>query len=225
MKFPPLWLNRHKTDGYLPASNYYRSRMASTLTILEPSNDQLPRIFLSANQAVNARAKYVEGVFENTYEDGIVVSRPSGGPRKKEDYETISVQLLECLMGKPMIFVFGSNEAGIHGAGAARYALDNHGAILGKGHGHYGQSYALPTKSAGLRVLALNEIHMYVDTFIAYAKDHPEWAFKVTQIGCGLSRLSAKDVAPLFANAPDNCYFDTAWKDWLKPETKFWGTF
>ena len=225
MKFPPLWLNRHKTDGYLPASNYYSNRMASNLTSLLPSNSQLPRIFLTKHGAINARAKYVEGTHSFNYEDGMYVSTPDRGARKKEDYETVSVQLVECIMSKPMIFVFGSNEAGIHGAGAARDALDHYGAILGKGHGHYGQSYALPTKSAGLRVLNLNEIRMYVDTFIAYAKDHPEWAFKVTALGTGLSRLQHKDIAPLFANAPDNCYFDNVWQQWLKPETKFWGSY
>lgn len=45
-----------------------------------------------------------------------------------------------------MIFVFGSNLSGIHGAGAAHFAMQKMGAIYGQGQGLQGQSYALPTK-------------------------------------------------------------------------------
>ena len=45
------------------------------------------------------------------------------------------------------IFVFGSNPKGSHGAGAAKTAIDNFGAIKGKGRGLMGQSYGLVTKN------------------------------------------------------------------------------
>lgn len=44
------------------------------------------------------------------------------------------------------IFVFGSNLAGVHGAGSARAALEKHGAEYGVGVGLCGNSYAIPTK-------------------------------------------------------------------------------
>ena len=44
------------------------------------------------------------------------------------------------------IFVFGSNESGIHGAGAARFAYDNFGAFYEQGFGLMGQSFGIPTK-------------------------------------------------------------------------------
>lgn len=43
------------------------------------------------------------------------------------------------------IFVFGSNEEGYHGAGAAKQAL-KFGAIMGKGFGFGGNTFAIPTK-------------------------------------------------------------------------------
>ena len=43
------------------------------------------------------------------------------------------------------IFVFGSNEHGLHYGGAARYALDHFGAIMGQGVGPQGKSYAIPS--------------------------------------------------------------------------------
>jgi hypothetical protein len=44
------------------------------------------------------------------------------------------------------IFVFGSNKAGVHGAGAARAAHDYYFAEWGCGWGYTGQSFAIPTK-------------------------------------------------------------------------------
>lgn len=44
------------------------------------------------------------------------------------------------------IFVFGSNPKGIHGAGAAKVAMEQFGAKFGVGEGLTGNSYALPTK-------------------------------------------------------------------------------
>ena len=43
------------------------------------------------------------------------------------------------------IFVFGSNLAGMHGGGAARFAYKRFGAVWGQGVGLQGQSYAIPT--------------------------------------------------------------------------------
>ena len=47
---------------------------------------------------------------------------------------------------KNTIFVFGSNPKGIHGAGAAKVAEQQFGAMRGLGEGLINQSYALPTK-------------------------------------------------------------------------------
>ena len=43
------------------------------------------------------------------------------------------------------VFVFGSNLAGFHGGGAVRIAYKNFGAEWGRGVGHFGQTYAIPT--------------------------------------------------------------------------------
>lgn len=44
------------------------------------------------------------------------------------------------------IFVFGSNPEGRHGAGAAKIAREQFGAIYGQGEGLQGNAYAIPTK-------------------------------------------------------------------------------
>ena len=43
------------------------------------------------------------------------------------------------------IFVFGSNLAGAHGGGAARFAYERFGAVWSEGVGLHGQTYAIPT--------------------------------------------------------------------------------
>ncbi len=101
------------------------------------------------------------------------------------------------------VFVFGSNLAGRHGAGAAKQAM-KWGAIYGKGAGRAGQTYALPTKDEKIRTLPLREIKKHVFDFLMHAAANPETKFMVTAIGCGLAGCSPKDIAPMFRAAPQN---------------------
>ena len=75
------------------------------------------------------------------------------------------------------IFVFGSNLEGAHGGGAAYLAWKKWGAIK-----------------------------PYVDEFIRFAKEHSQYTFLVTEIGCGIAGFAPKEIAPLFkeaANVPN----------------------
>lgn len=96
------------------------------------------------------------------------------------------------------IFVFGSNLAGMHGGGAARIARLYFGAVMGKGVGLQGQSYAIPTMQGGVET-----IRPYVELFIIFAHQHPELHFLVTPIGCGIAGFEAEDIAPLFESAKE----------------------
>ena len=96
------------------------------------------------------------------------------------------------------IFVFGSNLAGMHGGGAARIARLHFGAVMGKGVGLQGQSYAIPTMQGGVET-----IRPYVEEFIIFAHQHPELHFLVTPIGCGIAGFEAEDIAPLFKKAKE----------------------
>ncbi len=113
------------------------------------------------------------------------------------------------------IFVFGSNERGVHGAGAAAFAVEHHGAILGKGCGLHGDSYAIPTKDLYIETLPLNRIAPYVKEFLAFAADNPELEFNVTRIGCGLAGYRDSVIAPLFIGAPSNCFLPVEWIPWF----------
>lgn len=103
------------------------------------------------------------------------------------------------------IFVFGSNLAGAHGGGSARAAVEHHGAVLGNPIGMQGNSYAIPTLDADYRKLALYDIAAHVGDFIEYAKLNPELSFNIVAIGTGIAGFLAKDIAPMFRDAPLNC--------------------
>lgn len=103
------------------------------------------------------------------------------------------------------IFVFGSNLAGIHGAGSAKAAVEKYGAVYGHGVGLHGDSYAIPTKDHRIQTLPLQMVGNYVNQFIDFARQHPEMRFFVVAIGCGLAGFVPDQIGPMFADAPDNC--------------------
>jgi hypothetical protein len=111
---------------------------------------------------------------------------PINNPGTRVTPETIT------RLGACEVFVFGSNEQGLHYGGAAKAALEHFGAIMGQGNGLQGKSYAIPSMS-GLAVMG-----EYVKEFCEFAKAHPEMRFLVTPIGCGIAGYSVSEVAPLF---------------------------
>lgn len=96
------------------------------------------------------------------------------------------------------IMVFGSNQNGHHAGGAAKLALENFGAIWGKGIGMQGQSYAIDTMESLLRT----KIGVY--GFLIYAKSRTDLEFLVTEVGCGIAGYTVAEIAPFFADCPDN---------------------
>ncbi len=105
------------------------------------------------------------------------------------------------------VFVFGSNRAGIHGAGAAEYALRHFGAVLGVGEGLMGQSYALPTKQGNVyQTCSLDEIFEAILRLKNTASENKHLIFYLTRIGQGYAKLNEADILPLIEKAelPDN---------------------
>jgi hypothetical protein len=119
------------------------------------------------------------------------------------------------------IFVFGSNLIGVHGAGAAKKAME-FGAELGNPIGRQGNTYAIPTKDAFIKKsLSVKEIGYYVDNLINYAELNPELTFLVTEIGCGLAGYDPTDIAVLFSKAISvkNIHLPKRFWDCLKNHT------
>lgn len=117
-------------------------------------------------------------------------------------------------MNKRRIFVFGSNLAGAHGGGAAKFAIDRYGAIWGRGRGLQGNSYAIPTMGRDYTTLPVGDIKCYIAEFLRFAEHHmDDMEFDITPVGCGIAGLSRDLVRPMFASMTPNCHFTTSWDD------------
>lgn len=122
--------------------------------------------------------------------------------------------------GKDIVFVFGSNPEGIHGAGSARVALQKFGAKYGKGDGLVGNSYALITTE--LRKdkprITLEQITENVRRLYEVARKMPEKRFMVAYRNqpnektlCG---YTGEQMIKCFLSAeemPDNIWFSEEW--------------
>ena len=124
------------------------------------------------------------------------------------------------------IFVFGSNPEGRHGAGSAKVAREQFGAIYGQGEGLQGSAYALPTKdlrvveNRGYRSISAEQITENIKRMYQCAEEHPDKKFKVAYRNqpnerslCG---YSGRELMEMFkkacdGNYPDNIYFSEEW--------------
>jgi len=96
------------------------------------------------------------------------------------------------------VFVFGSNMAGSHGGGAARYAKDHFGAEDGVGEGITGQCYAFPTLNTDYSKREIHELIYSKAKLYHVALEHPEKTFLVTKVGCGIAGFSLEAMQEVF---------------------------
>jgi hypothetical protein len=114
------------------------------------------------------------------------------------------------------VFVFGSNLAGRHGLGAAKFAREYLGVPGGTANavgwlGRNRSSYGIATKDAFLGVLGLEDIAVQVTVFLRIAEAASDREFFLTRVGCGLAGYADEDIAPLFNPLPPNCSITTRW--------------
>lgn len=145
---------------------------------------------------------------------------------------------------KYQIFVFGSNPKGIHGAGAAKEAV-NFGAKYGIGRGLVGQTYALVTKNldgcegfiekstgityekGGYRSLSKEQIKKNIAELYEVARENPNLDFLIgyTYDYCqngklkkGLNGYDSQEMLEMFVedlDIPNNIVFHESYKNKL----------
>ena len=96
------------------------------------------------------------------------------------------------------VFVFGSNKNGNHAAGAALFAVEKFGAVMGQAEGLQGQSYAFPTLNENMEKVSMDEIKSSVLKLYDAAKSNPEKTFYVTKVGCGIAGFSVAEMKDVF---------------------------
>lgn len=107
------------------------------------------------------------------------------------------------------IFVYGSNQFAIHGAGSAKSAVDNFGAIYKDvPMGLCGQSYGVITKSFNNIPLPILFVTKQIDVLYDFAELRPDLTFYVTKIGTALAGFSLEQISHIFKarqhRKPDN---------------------
>lgn len=117
----------------------------------------------------------------------------------KEKYIGFTPDYIDTLQPN-QIFVFGSNALGYHTGGASGTARKKFGAIWGQPEGLQGQSYAIPV-DYGRNVRKDTEVKSAVERFITFAKEHSEFFFLVTRVGCGIAGYQDKEMALFFKEA------------------------
>ena len=100
-------------------------------------------------------------------------------------------------LGRNEVFVFGSNDQGLHNGGAALKAVQRFGAQMGVAEGPQGRSYAIPTVGSSI---GPEEIRAAFRRLVDYAKQHPGLTFLVTALGCGHGGYTPETMAPLLVD-------------------------
>jgi hypothetical protein len=128
--------------------------------------------------------------------------------------------------GENIIFVFGSNPEGRHGAGSAKVAHDVFGAQYGVGEGLTGNSYALPTKDLrikenyGYRSISPEDITNSIRKLYETARSMPHKLFCIAYRNKPnektLNGYSGLEMIEMFLDAspiPENVVFSKEWID------------
>lgn len=116
-----------------------------------------------------------------------------------------------------MVFVFGSNRQGRHGAGAALHAKKVYGAINGQPNGRQGNAYGIITKELrfGEPRVSIDEVEQGVIEFLTHAQENNDERFLMTRIGCGLAGFDEDKIIDIFIRhspmIPDNVFFPHEW--------------
>ena len=125
-----------------------------------------------------------------------------------------------------IIFVFGSNPEGRHGAGSAKVAHDIFGAQYGVGEGLTGSSYALPTKDLrvtknyGYRSISPEDITKSICKLYETARSMPEKRFMIAYRNLPnvqtLNGYTGWEMMQMFKSAapiPQNIVFSKEWNE------------
>ncbi len=122
-----------------------------------------------------------------------------------------------------VVFVFGSNPEGRHGAGAAKIAKLYFGAVYGQGEGLQGRSYAIPTKDLrvkqnnGFKSIPSGEITKSIRRMYSVARQHPEKKFMIAYRNTytrSLNGYTGIEMIRMFIDAgpiPENIWFSMEW--------------
>ena len=172
---------------------------------------------------IDVGGRTIEDVYQSVIKKGRKGQAP---PKDSKLYRTsVSSYTGDITPDANTIFVFGSNPEGRHGAGAAKIARKQFGAIYGQGEGLQGSAYALPTKdlrvteNRGLRSISESQIIENIKKLYETARQNPDKQFKVAYRNtdrASLNGYTGLEMIDMFLKAgsiPTNIVFSKEWVD------------
>lgn len=176
--------------------------------------------------------KAIQEVFKNTFpsiEPEEIRTSQTFNTNEVKNASSIKFYSGKITPEKNVIFVFGSNPEGRHGAGAAKVAIEQFGAIYGQGEGLQGNSYALPTKDLrvkennSLKSIPEEEIISNIKKLYETARKNPNKTFKIAYTNSAdektLNGYTGREMSQMFLKAgpiPSNIEFSENWKSLLQ---------
>ncbi len=157
---------------------------------------------IGTRQINEAGKQAIADLYDNLINNLKAAQKVNAQPAERKTYSGTITSLQP-----DQIFVFGSNPEGRHGAGAAKYAKDNFGAIYGQGEGLQGQSYALPTKdlrvkeNKSLRSISSSDITNSIKKLYALASRSNKEFLVSDYSGKNLNGYTGQEMADMFVNA------------------------
>lgn len=154
------------------------------------------------------------------YREALARELPGSTPRPLTEEGRQTAQIYRAILNlcegsdalRPVL-VFGSNQAGRHGKGAAAYAKQHYDAVYGTGEGLQGSAYGIPTKDRALGMLGLDEVKAAAERFVAHAAANRQRSYLLTRVGCGLAGYQDEQIAPLFEGCTPNVHLPGRWME------------
>lgn len=210
-----------------------RAAMADSLT-----EDDSKKPVKHHGSEVRKSSSLVESILANAAKN--VLEQEKKETEKKKAKETVNEQSngVSFYTGyikpeKNVIFVFGSNPEGRHGAGAAKIAREQFGAVYGQGEGLQGNAYALPTKDLrikennSLRSISREDIIKNIKRLYDVARQNSDKVFKIAYTNGAtqktLNGYTGREMFDMFMDAgtvPENIQFSAAWQPMYEERIK-----
>lgn len=223
-----LTVGKNKIE--IPISGTKTVKKSNDIVEVSTAGDNFSKQFSAFN------AKFKEGTVilgvdvsgksvEEVYQKVVKKSKKNSAPNK-DSVVNVNFYSGKIKPEKNTIFVFGSNPEGIHGAGAAKIAVEQFGAIYGQGEGLQGNAYAIPTKDLrvkennSLRSISKEQIIENIKKLYEVAKQNPEKTFKIAYTNkedeTTLNGYTGAEMFSMFIEAgqvPNNIQFSESWSN------------
>lgn len=192
----------------VPAGAQLPSRHGAIRSSFRAAMPEAPQRASDRRGWPKARTATAATLIDNSYKNRVCDMSPAPLQRSSETPD-------HGARAEEPVLVFESNLGGQHGRGVSLLAGKCHGAVDGKGWGHHGNAYGIPTLDSEMKPLTRGVLVNYIQNFLKYAAAHPPLQFRVTAFGYGNPNIGMGEIVEMFRRAPRNCLLPGRWLEML----------